>query len=64
MFWFKTCPKCHGDLTSDKDIYGRYVACIQCGHYLSPAEESRLGAVTDRAELRPLVAVGQSRLAA
>ena len=64
MFWFKACPKCHGDLASDQDPYGRYVSCIQCGHYLSQAEESRLEAVSQRESKRPLVSVGQSRLAA
>jgi hypothetical protein len=31
-----------GDLYEDRDRYGRYVACFQCGHYLSPAEEVAL----------------------
>jgi hypothetical protein len=39
MFWFKSCPRCRGDLYEGKDIYGRYVACLQCGHYLGEAEE-------------------------
>ena len=39
MFWLKRCPRCHGDLHSDRDIHGAYVACLQCGHYLSAEEE-------------------------
>jgi DNA-directed RNA polymerase subunit M/transcription elongation factor TFIIS len=40
MFWFKSCPKCNtGDLYSDEDRFGKYVACLQCGHSLSVAEE-------------------------
>ena len=27
----KGCPKCGGDLTVTRDIYGRYVSCLQCG---------------------------------
>ncbi|HZA25097.1 MAG TPA: hypothetical protein VFA32_21295, partial [Dehalococcoidia bacterium] len=25
-----------------RDLYGRYFACFQCGHYLSKAEEAAL----------------------
>jgi hypothetical protein len=42
MMWFKRCPRCHGDLYGNRDVYGRYVACFQCGHYLSEAEEMAL----------------------
>ena len=41
MFYFKACPKCHGDLFSDTDVYGAYINCAQCGHHLSAAEEAR-----------------------
>ena len=27
----KGCPKCGGDLSVARDIYGRYVSCLQCG---------------------------------
>ena len=39
MFWFKSCPRCHGDLFSGLDIHGPYIACLQCSHELTPAEE-------------------------
>jgi len=39
MFWLKCCPRCCGDLYQGHDVYGRYVACLQCGHYLTQAEE-------------------------
>ena len=42
MFWLKRCPKCQGDLHGDRDMHGSYVACLQCGHYLTPEEESAL----------------------
>ena len=42
MFWIKGCPKCHGDLYRDSDLYGSYVACLQCSRYLTEAEETRL----------------------
>ena len=41
MFYFKACPKCNGDLFRDTDVYGPYIGCAQCGHYLSAAEEAR-----------------------
>lgn len=38
MLWFKRCPKCEGDLYLDRDMYGPFVACLQCGYYLSDAQ--------------------------
>ncbi|MBI2830372.1 MAG: hypothetical protein HYX81_04345 [Chloroflexi bacterium] len=31
MFRFKGCPRCHGDLLVDRDEFGWYEECIQCG---------------------------------
>ena len=39
MFWTKRCPRCRGDLYGDRDHYGSFVACVQCGYYLGEAEE-------------------------
>ncbi len=64
MFWFKTCPKCHGDLYSDSDVYGSYVACLQCSHYLSEAEETRLGLSVAQPEYTVPVSIGLERVAA
>ena len=41
MFWFKSCPKCHGDLHRDLDVYGTFITCVQCGRYLTQAEEAQ-----------------------
>lgn len=49
----KSCPRCKGDVILDKDQYGWYEQCIQCGYehdvesVLSaqkqrPAQEQRL----------------------
>ncbi|MDA1128715.1 MAG: hypothetical protein O2913_08460 [Chloroflexi bacterium] len=27
----KGCTKCSGDLTPEKDVYGTYIKCMQCG---------------------------------
>lgn len=38
--WLKGCPRCNGDLTPDRDRYGNYIYCIQCGYYLTETEEA------------------------
>ena len=42
MFWLGCCSKCNGDLYEDRDHYGPYIACIQCGNYLNGAATARL----------------------
>ncbi len=64
MFWFKCCPKCHGDIHSDSDVYGSYVACLQCSHYLSEAEEARLGLFGTQLEHAVPVSIGLESLVA
>ena len=31
MFLFKACPKCQGDMYTDRDQYGSFIECIHCG---------------------------------
>ena len=40
MFWLKGCPRCHGDPYHNTDVYGGYIDCFQCGHYLTANEEA------------------------
>lgn len=42
MFWIKSCPRCDGDLYENADQYGRFIACMQCGHYLSEDDEAAI----------------------
>ena len=42
MFWMKACQKCRGDLYRGEDSFGGYIACMQCGKHLPPADEARL----------------------
>ena len=42
MYWLKACPRCRGDLHEEKDFYGAYVACIQCGYVVNSREEDAL----------------------
>jgi hypothetical protein len=44
MYWLKACPRCRGDLHEEEDIYGVYVACIQCGYVVRGDEEPILRA--------------------
>ena len=40
MLWLKSCPRCDmGDLCQDMDSFGCFVSCLQCGYYLTEAEE-------------------------
>jgi ssDNA-binding Zn-finger/Zn-ribbon topoisomerase 1 len=32
MLKFKSCPKCRGDILLDRDEWGWYEQCIQCGY--------------------------------
>lgn len=38
MFYFKSCTKCHGDQTLEKDSFGAYLKCLQCGTYIEVKE--------------------------
>jgi hypothetical protein len=65
MWWLKSCPRCGGDMNEDSDQYGHYIACIQCGHYLTEAEEVvlkyRSKSTSDRRKVAPRQAVGAGR---
>ncbi len=41
-YWLKECPRCGGDLHEEWDLYGRFIACLQCGYILSESQETRL----------------------
>jgi hypothetical protein len=41
-YWFKECPKCHGDLREESNTFGDYIACMQCGYTLNHVDEMRL----------------------
>ena len=39
MSWLRSCPRCMaGDIRENRDMYGRYLLCVQCGHYLTDSE--------------------------
>lgn len=39
MVYLKACPRCRGDLFTERDLREYYVTCLQCGHVLSAREE-------------------------
>jgi len=39
MIKLKACPKCHGDLYLERDQYGRYMSCLQCGYLMELLEK-------------------------
>lgn len=41
MFWLKACNECGGNLVNHEDIYGCYIACVQCARHLNEADETR-----------------------
>ena len=47
MLFFKSCPRCKGDVHFNQDIYGRYKGCLQCGFMedVQTADEALAAAV-------------------
>ena len=50
MLYFKSCPRCTGDLYEQTDHYGFYKACLQCGNLIEPPNPVALEVL--RAEVR------------
>ena len=32
MMYLKACPRCKGDMHDNRDMYGEYKECLQCGY--------------------------------
>lgn len=39
MVYLKSCPRCRGDLFTERDHREQYITCLQCGHTLTASEE-------------------------
>jgi len=48
---FRSCPRCDGDMIVDRDQYGWYEDCIQCGY---------MGDLVDIVELEQQQACGEN----
>ena len=64
MFWFKSCPRCGGDLYADSDFHGPYITCLQCSHYLTAAEQAKLRLARAKAALNKLAGAEREKAAA
>ena len=64
MFWFKSCPKCQGDLYKNSDVYGTFISCLQCGYYLTQVQEAQVRSSDAGVEQRQLFPVELERVAA
>ncbi len=42
MVNFKACPRCKGDMHSNRDMYGEYRECLQCGYMENIERKSRV----------------------
>lgn len=49
MLWFKCCPRCRGDLYEDRDRYGAFIACVQCGYMQDTTSDTLAALVTHSA---------------
>ena len=45
MLYLKACPRCKGDLHANRDIYGSYRQCLQCGYMQDVNKPSKLFSV-------------------
>lgn len=59
MVWFRSCPKCQGDLFLTQEMDGYAVSCLQCSRALRPDEEARLG--LHLTSERAMAAVGREK---
>ncbi|MBI4338978.1 MAG: hypothetical protein HY680_03395 [Chloroflexi bacterium] len=46
MIWLRGCPKCRGELADEKDAFGYYIYCLQCGYQLSEVQIGKLWTFT------------------
>ena len=42
MLYFRSCPRCKGDMHMNRDMYGTYKECLQCGHMIDIERPNRL----------------------
>ena len=42
MLQLKACPRCRGDIHVNRDMYGSYRQCLQCGYMKDLESPNRL----------------------
>ena len=50
MLKLKSCTHCEGDMHRNRDVYGPYDECLQCGHMVNYDPDSRLLTLLAKAE--------------
>ncbi len=40
MLYMKACPRCQGDVEFGSDMYGQFLACLQCGYIIDSKQEA------------------------
>ena len=53
MIKLKACPKCHGDLYLERDQYGSYMSCLQCGYLKELLGELREISLSEQSRRTP-----------
>ena len=56
MLKLKACPRCKGDLHGNRDMYGSYDECLQCGYMQDIEEPNKLFASLAAAGVKKKVA--------
>ena len=50
MIYFKSCERCIGDRTLERDMYGWYIICLNCGHVSYPEVSTKQNARLETVE--------------
>ena len=59
MKWrLRNCPRCGGDMFIDKDLYGWFEKCLQCGYRCELRELDEFGHHTLRKDKEAVGALG------
>ena len=61
MMYLKSCPKCRGDMYLEKDNYGTYRQCLQCGFIRDLDVPAPMVAQTQEVEVEPARRRGRKR---
>ncbi len=59
MFWNKACPRCKGSLVDDRDRFGYFIFCLQCGYYANEIEIESLKAPASKTAKDPAISSPQ-----
>ena len=63
MVWLKSCQRCGGDLYEEKDLFGSYVSCFQCGASVAYFDENATDASPPRVVEDVEVVAAQAKIA-